>query len=430
MSEYFEIAYAVSAKRLCLLTGTGFSKELSGGVAPGWKELLVNVCDNHIKNDGFKDALFGEDSPKLQLEEIAQILKVELKKQGESLHKLVAKQISEIALDCDIPKTQEFFTSHGFRILTTNYDKLAEELVGEDATSVCPGKAVPRSDGRVKILHVHGSVDSPEHMVITSDDYFRFMEKDTYFSRKMSTLIHENTVVIFGYSLGDTNLKAILNDHVGFVRKHKVSNSIFFVSRREVPQQVIDYYYSCFGIRVVPHTSVEEFFQRLLVQIPKAQERFERSLRNYNAVFLQDGTFKDERLKKENSLYEIVASMGAMGSSLDAPEVVETFKHIVARKRAFCGEDQAWIQYKHLANWLIYLGSLLDIRATSLEKTYLEAVEFSMDYAGNSLGRSWDAYKAWDNGWSKICADNRALICTYMGEKGTHSESESIIKRG
>src|SRR5690606_382012 len=103
----------------------------------------------------------------------------------------------------------KFFSERQFRVVTTNYDKLAEELTGEsECQSIAPGLPIPRSSANVKVYHVHGSIDSPENMVITSEDYFKFINGDSYFSRKLSTVLHENTVVILGYSLGDTNLKA------------------------------------------------------------------------------------------------------------------------------------------------------------------------------------------------------------------------------
>ena len=431
MSEYFEIAYAVAAKRFCLLTGTGFSKAVSNNAAPGWKELLENTCEDHLADDELKVSLFpdGNDSP-LQLEEAAQVLKINLRKKGLDLHKLVAEQIAKIKLDCDMPFTKAFFEEQTFRIMTTNYDNLSEQLAFDNVSSIVPGKPIPRSDSRIKVLHVHGSIEHPEEMVVTSDDYFRFMSKDTYFSRKMSTLIHENTVVIFGYSLGDTNLKAILNEYLGFVRKHSVSNSIFFVSRKPVQQEIIDYYFSCYGIRVIQDTDVELFFRRLKPKLEPAQDRLQRSIDNYHAVFLKGKPFKNHRLRVENSLYEIVASMGAMGSSLDDPKVVKTFDKIIGQKKELTKESGAWTQYEHLANWLIYLGSLLDIRGTSLENTFLEAVEYSMGHSSEKMGHSWAAYKAWDTGWSRISADNRARIREHMVQKGTNPACMKIVDRG
>lgn len=304
MSEYFEIAYAATAKRLCFFTGTGFSKSISNNAAPGWDQLLKQVCDEFIGDENFKESIFptDKDAPSLQLDEIAQVIKLELAKTRQSLHSCVAELIGKLKLDGAFPNAQKFFQEETFRLVTTNYDKLAEDLAAENVKSVCPGRPIPRSDSRVKVLHVHGSVDVPERMVLTSDDYFRFMEKDTYFSRKLSTLLHENTVVILGYSLGDTNLKAILNDYLGFVRDHKVSNSIFFVSRKQVPQEIIDYYFSCYGIRVIEETEVEAFFEALNLQLPEAKDRYNRSLNNYEQVFLKKRNFNDNRLKKRGGV--------------------------------------------------------------------------------------------------------------------------------
>ena len=55
MSEYFEIAYAAALKRLCLFTGTGFSKALTQNEAPGWQELIENICDDHVKKKEDKE---------------------------------------------------------------------------------------------------------------------------------------------------------------------------------------------------------------------------------------------------------------------------------------------------------------------------------------------------------------------------------------
>lgn len=380
----------------------------------------------------FKETLFPEAGHALNLDEIAQVIEIKLRKLGENLHESVAEHISALALECDLPKTREFFTKETVRVVTTNYDKLLEELAGEDSLSVAPGLPVPRSDSRVKVLHVHGSVNAPSKMVVTSDDYFRFMEKDSYFSRKTSSLIHENTVVIFGYSLSDTNLKALFNEQLGFVREHRVSSNIFFVSRGAVTQEVIDYYYRCYGIRVIQNTTVEHFFETLSSLIPSAKKRFPRSIKNYKGVFQAGKQFKDERIREEESFFEIVASMGAMGSSLDAPEVVSTFDDVISRKQVFAKEPDQWDQYVQLAKWLVYLGSVLEIRETSIENTFLKAVEFSLDRMSKKqkLGYSWHAHTVWDEGWSKISADNRSLIAEHIANVGTNVDGTNIVARG
>lgn len=433
MSEYFEIAYAAVAKRLCLFTGTGFSKALTDNQIPGWQELLERVCDDHAEDKCLKDALFPDDGNNpLHLEEAAQIIGIDLTRQDKRIHDEIAKIVGDIDVSGDLDSTKEFFAERPFRVVTTNYDKLAEGLVGSDCQSLSPGLPVPRSNSRVKVFHVHGSVDYPSRMVVTSDDYFDFMNTDSYFSRKLSTVLHENTVVILGYSLGDTNLKAILNDYSGFMRSHTVSSSIFFVSRGPVEQPIADYYAACYGIRVIDNTEVETFFRKLEKQYPRAETVFTRSLKNINEVLYNQRHFKDSFLKVENSFSQVVSALGALGESLEKTEVVKLFGDIIEKKKSLCGEDGAWEQYEHLATWLAHLGTLIEIKGRSIEEAYLDAVKFSMEHMskGRALGYSWHAYKRWDTRWKSINASNRAMIRKHILDNSTDPDAREIVSRG
>ncbi|WP_236377708.1 SIR2 family protein [Dickeya zeae] len=116
-------------------------------------------------------------------------------------------------------------------------------------------------------------------MVITSEDYFKFINSDSYFSRKLSTVLYENTVVILGYSLGDTNLKAIISDYKGFSKSHVVGSNIFLISRSAIDQNVKDYYFHCYGIRVLDALEINIFFKNLNKEIPKAEKISENILK-------------------------------------------------------------------------------------------------------------------------------------------------------
>ena len=286
MSEFFEIAFAAASNRLCLFTGTGFSKAVTEKSAPSWQELLeaaCQLCQDPVK---IKDSLFppGGKNP-LSLEESAQIIEIELLKAGKEIHIELANIISQIKLQGDNSVISEFLTKHSFRVVTTNYDKLIEELTNpQECQSLTPGLPIPRSSSRVKVYHVHGSIDSPKNMVVTSDDYFKFINGNSYFSRKLSTVLHENTVVILGYSLGDTNLKAIISDYKGFSRSHFIGSNIFFISRSEVKKHIKDYYSYCYGIRVIDNTDIHDFFRKLNSKVPEAEKCLESSIDNIKKV--------------------------------------------------------------------------------------------------------------------------------------------------
>ncbi|MGF1845311.1 SIR2 family protein [Vibrio clamense] len=434
MSEYFEIAYAAVSNRLCLFTGTGFSKSVTDNQAPSWQGLLESVCDEVAQGVSLKASLFPSNGKNpLSLEEAAQVISIELMKEDKSIHNEIAKLIKPIDLHGDNSPISDFLSSRSLRVVTTNYDKLVEKLSGEsDCHSLTPGLPIPRSPSRIKVYHVHGSVDSPDNMVVTSDDYFKFINGTSYFSRKLSTVLHENTVVILGYSLGDTNLKAIISDYKGFSRSHVIGSNIFLVSRSSVDQPVKDYYSHCYGIRVIDDTSVHDFFSQLNDTIPSAEKCAESSLENIRKVVFQNAYFTKNFLRIENNFYEIISSIAAIGVSIDDARVVRALGQIIEKKIELTGENCAWEQYEHLARWLIYLASILELKGTSIEDVYLKATLTSMTTMRKELytGYSWHAYKSWSYRWSGIIASNRSLIKKYIEEKSTWPDALSVVRNG
>lgn len=433
MSEFFEIAYAAVSKRLCLFTGTGFSKAISENSAPSWQGLLEAICDKCSNPVSIRESLFphGSSNP-LSLEEAAQVIAIELNKNDLSIHTEAASLIRELKISGDNGAIADFFAKQSFQVVTTNYDKLVEELCGEaDCHSLTPGLPIPRSAARVEVYHVHGSVDSPANMIVTSDDYFRFVNSESYFSRKLSTVLHENTVVIIGYSLGDANLKAIVSDYKGFSKNHVIGSNLFLVSRSSVPSYIKDYYAHCYGIRVIDNMEAKDFFENVNYSIPSAEKCVDSSVGNIKDVVFNGKVFTKDFLKLENSFWEIVSSIGAVGLSIDDPRVVAALGAVIETKRQLAGEPNAWSQYEHLARWLIYLASILELKGTSIEETFLTAVLMSMTTMSNRLllGYSWHAYRAWDDKWAAIIASNRALIGKHVGSKTMWPDAIAIVNR-
>lgn len=433
MSEFFEIAYAAVSNRLCFFTGTGFSKAVSNDAAPSWQvllELLCKKCNNPV---ALKESLFPEKGANpLSLEEAAQVISIELLKCDRKIHDEVAKIIECVELDGNNSPVIEFLSKKSFRVVTTNYDKLIEQMVGEaDCHSLTPGLPIPRSSSRVKVYHVHGSVDVPGNMVVTSDDYFKFINSESYFSRKLSTVLHENTIVILGYSLGDTNLKAIISDYKGFSRNHVIGSNIFLVSRSRVQQYIKDYYSHCYGIRVLDGIDVHEFFVRLNAATPNAEKCAESSVSNIKKVIFENKIFTNSFLEVENSFFEIVSSIAAIGLSIDDPRVVKALGKIINTKTELTTEHNAWEQYVHLARWLIYLASILELRGTSIEKAFLKSVHRSMTTMRKELykGYSWHAYNSWDNKWDSIIASNRMLIKKYISDNTDWPDALAVVNR-
>jgi hypothetical protein len=432
MSAYFEIAYATASHQLCLFTGTGFSKAVTENSAPSWKFLLETMCDKLTNGKEMKLALFQSTGGALSLEESAQVIAIEYAKNGLDIHQEIASVISDIKLSGDNKVIKDFFHNNSLRVVTTNYDKLAEDLAdAKQCHSIAPGMPVPRSQAKVKIYHVHGSISSPENMVVTSDDYFQFINAESYFSRKLSTLLHENTVVILGYSLGDINLKAIINDYKKFSRNQAISGNIFFVSKSKIDQHIKDYYSHCYGIRVLDMIGIHQFFKNITAEMPAALECSASTIENINQVLFNNKTFTEKYLKVESSFFKIIASVSAIGRSINDPSVVTALEKIIRKKIELTAENGAWEQYGQLARWLIHLGSILELNGTTIKDTYLEAVLKSMNTMSKKQiwGFSWDAYKAWDQKWPEVISTNRSLIKKHIEDNSNDADAQQIVAR-
>ncbi len=433
MSYLFEIAYAAAQGRLCLFTGTGFSKAVTDGAAPNWQSLLETLCDKIENGKELKSALFPEGHPlPLSLEESAQVIAIEMSKQGKNIHNEVRMIIESIQVKGNNSSISDFLQNVDLNIVTTNYDKLAEGLAGADrCQSMAPGLPIPRSQSRVNVYHVHGSIDSPSNMVVTSEDYFQFMNSESYFSRKLSTILHESTVVILGYSLGDTNLKAIINNYKGFVREHIVIGNIFFVTRSKIEQSIQDYYAQCYGIRVIEQRSLHDFFDTISSLLKDAKKKSKESLINLRKVLFENHHFVDTYIKTEMSFFEIISSVGAFGCSINDTNVVKMVDDVITRKIKLTGDDGAWPQYEHLARWLVYLASILDISVLTIKDSYLEAVQKSMSTMSKrrEYGYSWHAYWSWHGGWSGILPQNRIMIRNFATKMIHRSDVLKIVEQ-
>jgi hypothetical protein len=163
---------------------------------------------------------------------------------------------------------------------------------------------------------------------------------------------------------------------------------------------------------VIDSLEVVGFFARLNLELPAAKQCKDSSLDNIKKVLLQNHTFTKEYLRLPNSFYEIVSSISAIGFSIDNPKVVTMLGAIIASKVELSQVKGAWEQYVHLADWLIYLASILEIGGTSIEGPFLDAVQFSMKNMSKELllGYCWQAYRSWSSKWDGIGPANRAII--------------------
>ena len=108
-----------------------------------------------------------------------------------------------------------------------------------------------------------------------------------------------------------------------------------------------------------------------------------------------------------------------MGIGFENTRFISLIIDTLNRKKGFTHESRAWNQYDHLAEWLIEVGSVIDIRGTLLESAYNELVSYSFTNMSKakSVGYSWDAYKTWDGRFRELRLENQKLIKHLVTEK-------------
>ena len=73
-----------------------------------------------------------------------------------------------------------------------------------------------------EIYKIHGCAMKPNSLVLTSDDYNDYENRNPYLAAKLLTLFIENPVIFIGYSLDDPNIQSILKSIIKCLTKDKV----------------------------------------------------------------------------------------------------------------------------------------------------------------------------------------------------------------
>ncbi|RYZ66458.1 MAG: hypothetical protein EOP09_12640, partial [Proteobacteria bacterium] len=141
-------------------------------------------------------------------------------------------------------------------IITTNWDQFLEHLFPDYKTYIGQRQLLfsnPQEIG--EIYKIHGCVSEPQSLVLTSDDYFAFQERNPYLAAKLITVFVEHPVIFIGYSLADPNVASLLRaialcigpEHVEHLRKN-----LIFVQRLKADEApgIADTYLAIDGVQI------------------------------------------------------------------------------------------------------------------------------------------------------------------------------------
>lgn len=432
--EILEISTSLAAGSLTLFLGTGFSKYMTNGIAPSWLELLYD-CAVHLNDQEILNNLFLAENGvvkkcKVNLTVCAQILEEEFIKHNADIRSeisnLIKEKINLETLDKDrVKQFREFLLKHdSVNIVTTNYDSIITDFVLPlSSKPVVDGKLIPKAINIKPIYHIHGSIAYPHSIILTEGDYFNFLHKENYMSRKLFTLIQETTLVIMGYSLGDFNLNRILNEAKELKLNTIRKSDIYYINRKKVENIYQRYFYSTFGVNVLHELEIDDFLYALESYYVEANKLMSGAER-LPLIIEGRKRYKDNFLKLRQSFSHILLRADAFAYSFEDEELQDLILKILIRKKGFTSENNAWDQYEHLADWLCQLGSLFEVDGTKLEDTFIELIKYSFSKMSEKLyiGYSWKSHSIWQYNINYLKPKNKRLI-----EKMVHCNSFSSI---
>lgn len=118
-------------------------------------------------------------------------------------------------------------------IITTNWDVFLESLfkdykvfIGQQELLFSEGVSIG------EIYKIHGCISRPQSLIVTSEDYLNFNERNAYLAAKLLTIFVEHPIIFLGYSLSDENIQQIIDSIVRCVDSSnldKLKDRLIFV---------------------------------------------------------------------------------------------------------------------------------------------------------------------------------------------------------
>lgn len=193
------------SSRLVPFMGSGIS--MSAG-APDWSGLIKRLA----QVAGLDDDLIKKLVEKHDVLDQAAYVRQEFERGGSSREDLF---IAEIIRAVDrrryglAPPLLAALDAE--QAITLNYDKLFEWAAadGQRPRRVIPG---PMDDNERWLLKLHGSVDKPESIVLTRDDYLGFNSDRAALSSLVKATLMTRHLLFVGFGMGDAHFHEIVHD--------------------------------------------------------------------------------------------------------------------------------------------------------------------------------------------------------------------------
>jgi len=200
----------------CLpIIGAGFSKNADiprNKKMLDWDELgkaiALDIQDYKYTNAIDAISAFCHEYSRTNLvEKLTELLLLSSVKPGKT-----HKAFCELQFDIVCTTNFEFLLEQGYSLIP----KYCRPIIDEDQLSISGS-----SDG-ITILKLHGDLHHPNKLVVTEEDYDRFLSNNPMLATYLANLLITRTPLFIGYSLDDTDFRQIwqvIKDRLGSLRR-------------------------------------------------------------------------------------------------------------------------------------------------------------------------------------------------------------------
>lgn len=234
-----------------LFVGSGMTRRYLG--LPDWKGLLQHfvevISEDPFAYSAYENKACSFPCPAGVLPKVAELLQkdfderwfadkairtldepgLEKVKKGVSPFKMeVANYIKQSSV-CITAYAEEItafssLASHSLSgVITTNYDSFLEDQFHGYTKYVGQNELIFSAvQGVAEIYKIHGSVETPESLVINERDYLLFEEKSAYLAAKLLTIFMEYPMIFMGYSISDANILKIVRSIVNCLDSRQI----------------------------------------------------------------------------------------------------------------------------------------------------------------------------------------------------------------
>ena len=277
-------------------------------------------------------------------------------------------------------------------IFTTNYDQLIEMLFCNEYITFNKQADYFYTDNfnYAEIYKIHGSVDDPNSIVITKEDYDDFEKKNFLTISKLLQVLSSNPIIFIGYSMQDEDINNIMKNLISCIDNDKLKileNNLIFVSWKPQIRNFIESTKEFqFGNKTVNLRVIEtDNFTNLFVELthfgnyasPSEIRKYKSIITNLINTNQKKLTYIFANLDNEELPFDedkkIISAVASSTKSSQKYTRIDIVNNYLKARTKFSSEEMLmWSSDNFNCSWWVPLYAYLDVYKVPTLKKFCE----------------------------------------------------------